>query len=155
MALQQTSRSLLQACVRHRFGILASSIEAAYQQQCLLNATSSTSASLPVSQQAATSLWQLSFNGVRTFSDAPSPSDPMIIPLRNQPAPQQPHPAGPPDRNQGPWEKVQDKHTGGTYWWNTQTGEVLCFPVCKSSSVGLHKSAYVAAALLSASIPAY
>eukprot|EP00879_Flechtneria_rotunda_P016348 GHRR01017104.1.p1 GENE.GHRR01017104.1~~GHRR01017104.1.p1 ORF type:complete len:122 (+),score=27.55 GHRR01017104.1:1-366(+) len=25
------------------------------------------------------------------------------------------------DRNKGPWEKVQDKATGGTYWWNPST----------------------------------
>ncbi|WIA41326.1 hypothetical protein OEZ86_004923 [Tetradesmus obliquus] len=49
----------------------------------------------------------------------------MIVPLkRQQTAPQQTAAAAAAvaERNTGPWELVQDKGTGGSYWWNQATG---------------------------------
>jgi hypothetical protein len=71
-----------------------------------------------------------SIGAVRWYAaDAP---EPMIVPLkRQQTAPQQQSAAAAAavaERNQGPWELVQDKATGGSYWWNKATGG-LCLVV--------------------------
>lgn len=125
MSLQQSNRRLLSLCVRMQNPCenfpsatgTAAATQLVFSLQHTPNATCTamTAPACATTHSAASKRWYA--------ADAP---DPMIVPLQKQSAAvQQQHPAGPPDRNRGPWERVQHPASGGVYWWNKATGEWL------------------------------
>lgn len=140
MTLQQTSRRLLLACLRS----WPASPTKSYlfkQQSTWITAAGSLAAAYVAQQQTAVLAGSWPPGSLRSFADAPGPAEPMIIPLSKQPAPQQSQPAGPPDRNKGPWEKVADQASGGAYWWNTRTGALLAW---RAMASGIDTQRYTA-----------
>jgi hypothetical protein len=120
----QRNRLLQQLCLRYACPGLNASAASATSSTCSLVLDQLPQQQLLVQHALHPGAWTSSSIGaVRWYADAP---EPMIVPLkRQQTAPQQSAAAAAAvaERNKGPWELVQDKASGGSYWWNQSTGE--------------------------------
>jgi hypothetical protein len=128
----QRSRLLQQLCLQYANARLNAGAAHATSRTC--SVVLAQQQQQQTQQAVHSGTWTISSVGaVRWYADAP---EPMIVPLkRQQTAPQQSAAAAAAvaERNKGPWELVQDKASGGSYWWNQTTGGCVRIISCDSN----------------------